>query len=50
MVAPADPMLKGKSPDMGSLRPKKTKAPSGQKMSSVVIERSAAGSQIPLVS
>ena len=42
MVAPADPMLKGKSPDMGSLRPKKAKAPSGQKMSSVeIIQRSA---------
>jgi len=42
MVAPADPMLKGKSPDLGSLRPKKSKAPESNKLNSLeIIQRSA---------
>ncbi|NBX51848.1 hypothetical protein EBT25_18385, partial [bacterium] len=42
MVAPAEPTLKGKAPDMGSVRPPKAKAKTGGKLNSVeIIQRSA---------
>ena len=42
MVAPAEPALKGKAADMGSLRPKKAKAPQSNKLNSLeIIQQSA---------
>ena len=42
MVAPAEPALKGKAPDMGSVRPKKAKAPQSNKLNALeIIQQSA---------
>ena len=42
MVAPAEPTLKGKAPDMGSVRPPKAKAKTGGKLNSLeIIQQSA---------
>lgn len=48
MVAPADPMLKGKSPDMGSLRPKKgTAKKTQQQIQPVEIIKQSVSQEMP---